>query len=363
MMKGGEEITDDEYLEHCLESIAGDREVTEQTNKTRTFLKRKFPVRKCFTFDRPAGRKKLRELESLRDKDLSEAFIEDADKFVRYIYGRKPKLLPERVAVDGKIFSCMLVQHVDSLTAGAIPDIQDALTRVVEKENKELVRITKAAYSQEMYVLRSKPMSSASFNEKSDQIIQSLMDEFREKVRFDSYHKFENLAKNSLEMIKESSRHKNSKKIFKHCYSVVKKLYDERIRDGSQFFTIGGHQDYREEIEQLKEQYDQECRHLDYKQADWAFMALINERSTTERNIVMEDCKLRKEKDYHNIDQLRREQENQRLEARRKVETFQQQEEVNRERDKEAQRQEFNQRDKALDAYATETRNRLPPGY
>ncbi len=82
------EITADEYLEHCLKSIASSKGWgrTWRSNITREYLKKYFKFRKCFTFDRPTTRRKLNSLEQLEDSELSEDFVEEIKLFTQFVY-------------------------------------------------------------------------------------------------------------------------------------------------------------------------------------------------------------------------------------------------------------------------------------
>ena len=78
----GKEVTADEYLEYSLVSRKGDEEI----NYTRECIKKYFKHRRCFTFDRPASRRKLMMLDQVKDSELSEDFVEEMERFTQFIY-------------------------------------------------------------------------------------------------------------------------------------------------------------------------------------------------------------------------------------------------------------------------------------
>ncbi|XP_053391950.1 guanylate-binding protein 2-like, partial [Mercenaria mercenaria] len=80
----GEEITEDEYLDDCLQTKEVKSLEDEKYNRPRECIKKYFTRRKVFTFDRPAGRSVMRRLDSARDEDLNEDFIQETERFMSY---------------------------------------------------------------------------------------------------------------------------------------------------------------------------------------------------------------------------------------------------------------------------------------
>ena len=52
----GEEVTSDQYLEHCLALRNEKSEAMKRYNRPRLCIRKYFKNRKCFTFDRPVTR-------------------------------------------------------------------------------------------------------------------------------------------------------------------------------------------------------------------------------------------------------------------------------------------------------------------
>ncbi|EGW14061.1 Interferon-induced guanylate-binding protein 2 [Cricetulus griseus] len=82
----GKSITADEYLEHSLTLKKGSDKKSENFNKPRLCIRKFFPKRKCFVFDRPAQRKYLSKLETIREEELSGEFVEQVAEFTSYIF-------------------------------------------------------------------------------------------------------------------------------------------------------------------------------------------------------------------------------------------------------------------------------------
>lgn len=71
-------------------------------NLPRLCIRKFFPKKKCFIFDRPAHRRKLGQLETLHDDELDSEFVQQAASFCSYIFhNSKIKTLPGGIQVNG----------------------------------------------------------------------------------------------------------------------------------------------------------------------------------------------------------------------------------------------------------------------
>ena len=82
----GQEVTSDEYMEHCLQLKEGESEDVKRYNRPRLCVRTYFKTRKCFTFDRPVSKKKMKYLDLFIDSGLSKEFKEEVDAFVEYVH-------------------------------------------------------------------------------------------------------------------------------------------------------------------------------------------------------------------------------------------------------------------------------------
>ena len=86
-----EEMTADEYLEDSLQLRKVTSHVDTEYNAPRICIRKYFKDRKCFTFDRPVTKRKdFKNLENLRDHQLSPDFVEDTTVFLKYIFRESP---------------------------------------------------------------------------------------------------------------------------------------------------------------------------------------------------------------------------------------------------------------------------------
>lgn len=82
----------------------------------RLCIRKFFPKRKCFIFDRPAQRKQLSKLETLREEELCGEFVEQVAEFTSYILSYSSvKTLCGGIIVNGPRKSFFLLLTLTSL--------------------------------------------------------------------------------------------------------------------------------------------------------------------------------------------------------------------------------------------------------
>ncbi|XP_045197030.2 guanylate-binding protein 1-like isoform X2 [Mercenaria mercenaria] len=128
--------TPDDYLEKCLKIKKGNEAKGLKYNAIRVSILQHFQNRKCFVFDRPAGRKMLGRLEELKETELSAEFVEDTSVFLEYMYKCEPKKLMDGSLLNGRMFSCLVEKYTEAICSGDLPCIDDALTIMSRQENQ-----------------------------------------------------------------------------------------------------------------------------------------------------------------------------------------------------------------------------------
>ena len=96
------EVTADQYFEHCLTLLEGNDEDIMRKNEPRRCIRKYFPKRHCFTFERPGNKKTLKILDELTDKDLDSQFVEDTNVFLSYVWNNcKPMAMQNGKQITG----------------------------------------------------------------------------------------------------------------------------------------------------------------------------------------------------------------------------------------------------------------------
>lgn len=82
--------------------LPGNDKKTKSFNAPRLCIRKFFPEKKCFIFDRPAQRKYLVHLEQLPEEDVDPEFREQVEEFCSYILSHsKVKTLSGGITVNG----------------------------------------------------------------------------------------------------------------------------------------------------------------------------------------------------------------------------------------------------------------------
>ncbi|CAO2600296.1 Guanylate-binding protein 1 [Lemmus lemmus] len=147
----GEPISPDEYLENSLKLIQGQKEKEKELNLPRLCIRKFFPKKKCFVFERPVQGKKLGQLESLQDEDLDSDFVEQVTEFCSYVFSSpKVKMLSGGIKVNGPRLKSLVVTYVSTICGGGLPCMENAVLALSQIENAAAVQKAIAHYDQQM---------------------------------------------------------------------------------------------------------------------------------------------------------------------------------------------------------------------
>ncbi|XP_054855171.1 guanylate-binding protein 1-like isoform X2 [Eublepharis macularius] len=147
----GRTITEDEYLENALKLQQGNTEQIQKCNIPRLCIRKFFPSRKCFTFDRPANKRKLHQLEELKEEDLEPDFLEPVINFCEHIWNTsQPKTVPGGRIVSGAMLANLTKNYVEAINSGQVPCLENAVLALAEIENAAAVREAVSRYEELM---------------------------------------------------------------------------------------------------------------------------------------------------------------------------------------------------------------------
>ncbi|XP_060552764.1 guanylate-binding protein 2-like, partial [Ruditapes philippinarum] len=147
----GKECSEDDYFEHCLKGKKTENsKLDEAYNRPRLCIKKYFTKRKAFTFDRPASRKAMKNLEQAKEENLSDDFVNETKKFIAYVYERPAKMLQNKKLVTGRMLLELLNAFVKAIKNGTVPCIDDALTVMSKQENERHAKDAIASFRGEI---------------------------------------------------------------------------------------------------------------------------------------------------------------------------------------------------------------------
>ncbi|XP_036372267.1 guanylate-binding protein 2-like [Megalops cyprinoides] len=142
----GKTITADEYLENALKNI-----VVSDSNNSRKCIQKYFPSQKCFVFDVPASKEKLKIIEELSDEDLHPEFVKQTSEFCNYIIEHSyVKTIKGETKVTGSMFGNLAKIYVDAIRSGQVPCLENAVEALAQIENSAAVEKSHALYWQLM---------------------------------------------------------------------------------------------------------------------------------------------------------------------------------------------------------------------
>uniref|UniRef100_A0A8C0A4L5 GB1/RHD3-type G domain-containing protein n=1 Tax=Bos mutus grunniens TaxID=30521 RepID=A0A8C0A4L5_BOSMU len=239
----GYPITEDEYLENALTLIPGKDPKVQNSNMTRECIRKFFPKRKCFVFDRPTNdRKLLLHVEELSDNQLDVNFQKQSKDFCSYIFTRaKPKTLRGGITVTGGGFGTLVEAYVDAINSGGVPCLENAVITLAEHENSAAVQKAADHYSEQMTQRLNLPTDT----------LQELLEVHAacEKEAIDIFMECSFKDDNFIIQNEEAS--------VKYYEAELKQLSESLMKSisGGTFFVPGGHSLYLEAKNKFEQDY------------------------------------------------------------------------------------------------------------
>uniref|UniRef100_G1QCX5 GB1/RHD3-type G domain-containing protein n=1 Tax=Myotis lucifugus TaxID=59463 RepID=G1QCX5_MYOLU len=258
----GHTITEDEYLENALKFVSGENSKIQHSKMPREYIRKFFPKRKCFTFERPTNNiSLLQHMEGVSENQLESRFQVQTKNFCNYIFtAAKTKTLREGIIVTGNRESPLLqhvLLHFSSCDEAQKPGSWLVSTAVVEN----LAAMQKAAnhFSEQMAQRVNFPTDT----------LQELLDLHtaceREAVAIFMEHSFKDdsqvFQKKLQGIIKKKKKNfllKNEEESLKYCQAQLTQLSEplmEGILRGT-FSVPGGYILYSEEMNKVEQSYE-----------------------------------------------------------------------------------------------------------
>ncbi|CAI9151937.1 unnamed protein product [Rangifer tarandus platyrhynchus] len=256
----GNSITEDEYLENALKLTPDEDPQNQNFNLPRECIRKFFPKRKCFIFDRPAGKKKqLLHLEEMPDNQLDEDFQKQSKDFCSYIYTHaKMKTLKEGITVTGNRLGPLVEAYVNAINSGSVPCLENAVITLAQRENSAAVQKAADHYSDQMDQRLSLPTETLQeLLEVHAACEKEAIAVFMEHSFKDENQDFQKKLVIMIENKKDDFLLQNEEASDRYCQAELKKLSEPlkmSISEGT-FFVPGGHHCYLEARNKLEENY------------------------------------------------------------------------------------------------------------
>uniref|UniRef100_A0A8C8RDJ5 GB1/RHD3-type G domain-containing protein n=1 Tax=Pelusios castaneus TaxID=367368 RepID=A0A8C8RDJ5_9SAUR len=253
----GQEISEDEYLEHALKLKHGSSQETQQYNLPCECIRQFFPDRKCFVFTQPASRRNLARLEELQEAELEPEFQEQMNQFCHHIWETsKPKTIPGGHVVTGAMLGNLAVTYVDAIRSGGVPCLENAVLTLAEIENSAAIRVAAAVYEERLAQKAVLPTQSMTeLLEVHAQCEREALQAFMARSFKDDDRRFQS----ELMEQKQDLCQRNELASSDCCTAALRELSDEldnRISQGD-YAVPGGYQHFLDDQRQVAERYRQ----------------------------------------------------------------------------------------------------------
>ncbi|XP_058391760.1 guanylate-binding protein 1-like [Diceros bicornis minor] len=258
----GQPITADEYLENSLKLKQGTSQKDKNFNLLRLCIRKFFPKKKCFVFDRPTYQKKLGQLEMLHDDELEPEFVQQVAVFCSYIFSNSTtKTLSGGIKVNGPRLENLVLTFVDAISSGDLPCMENAVLTLAQTENSAAVQKAVAHYDKQMSQKVQLPTET----------LQELLDLhrasekeaievfFRSSVK-DEDHLFHKELVDQLEKKWDDFCKQNMKLSSDRCSALLKDIFsplEENVKLGI-YSKPGGYRLFIQKRQELQKKYLQE---------------------------------------------------------------------------------------------------------
>uniref|UniRef100_A0A8C4PNN6 GB1/RHD3-type G domain-containing protein n=1 Tax=Equus asinus TaxID=9793 RepID=A0A8C4PNN6_EQUAS len=254
-------ITSDQYLENALKLIPGEDPQIQNSNVPREYIRKFFPERKCFVFDRPINDKKLlQHIEEASEDQLELDFREQSKNFCSYIFAKaKTKTLREGITVTGNRLENLVVTYVDTINSGGVPCLENSVTTLAERENAAAVQKADDHYREQMAQRVSFPTDTLQellhVHEACEREAIAI---FMEHSFKDDKWEFQAKLLGIIEKNKEAFLLQNEEASVKYCQDELQRLSEPLMESisGGTFSVPGGHKLYLEALNKVKQDYE-----------------------------------------------------------------------------------------------------------
>ncbi|XP_004841372.1 guanylate-binding protein 1 [Heterocephalus glaber] len=255
----GNSISPDAYLENSLKLKQGTSQKDKNFNLPRLCIRKFFPRKKCFIFDRPTHRKKLTKLETLHDDELDSEFVDQVAEFCSYIFSSsRTKTLPGGIEVNGPRLETLVLTYLSAISSGDLPCMENAVLALAQIENSAAVQKALAHYDQQMGQKVQLPTET----------LQELLELHRacEKDAIEIFmkHSFKDVQQHfqkelaaKLEKKRDNFCKRNMKASSDRCSALLQDIFsplEEEVKQGI-YSKPGGYRLLLQKVQDLKKKY------------------------------------------------------------------------------------------------------------
>uniref|UniRef100_A0A8D2AKH7 GB1/RHD3-type G domain-containing protein n=1 Tax=Sciurus vulgaris TaxID=55149 RepID=A0A8D2AKH7_SCIVU len=286
----GQLMTADEYLENSLKTKQGSDQRTQTFNLPRLCIQKFFPTKKCFVFDSPTH-KKLSQLETLQDDELSLEFVQQVAEFSSHIFTKsKIKTLPGGIKVTGPRLENLVLTYVSAINSGDLPCMENAVLALAQRENSAAVQKALAHYDELM--VRKVQLPTETLQELLDLHMASereAIETFTKNSFKDEDQSFQKELQTLLDAKQKDICKQNEEASSDRCSVLLQDIFgplEEEVKQGL-YSKPGGHHLYLQKTEELKKKYHQQPRKG--TQAEEALQKYLKSKESVSNAVLQTD--------------------------------------------------------------------------
>ncbi|XP_061102697.1 guanylate-binding protein 1-like [Conger conger] len=315
----GQTVTADEYLDNSLKLVKGKSRQAAYSNGPRECIRNYFPTRKCFVFDQPASKEKLRIIDKLTDADLDPAFVQQTLDFCSYIFKQsREKTITGGYTVTGQMLGNLAVTYVDAIRSGSVPCLENAVAALSQIENSAAVEESFALYRRllgERVKLHTETQEELSTVQ--DVCLKEALQLFMKRSFKDEDQSYQ---KGLMERIRDEYDGKCSENAVlsqTHCIALLQQLWNNLDHDS--FMKPGGYADYRVQLDSIIQTYRatpgkgvqaEQALEIFMKEKNDVGSSILNaDRNLSEQERKLQEEEARAEMERFKAEVARREQE------------------------------------------------------
>ncbi|XP_031825226.1 guanylate-binding protein 6-like [Sarcophilus harrisii] len=305
----GRPITSDQYLENALKLSINKYHRFEMADLSRQCIRKFFPKRNCFVFDRPTKDKSLLAcLQDVPDRQLEPLFRNQIDCFCYYILSSaKPKTLSGGIKINGRRLGKLLETYVRAISSGDVPCLENAVMSLAQTEGPDAVQKAVKYYMEQMALKVDFPTETLQdlLRVHTECEKEALLIFTRDSVK--GYLKVQKKLMQILETKKDGFICQNEELSTEYCQTQLEHLSQslrEAISKGT-FSVPGGYNRFKKKREEIINNYYQMPRKG--LKADEVLQKFLQLLSVMEDYILQTDQALSAQEKVLEVEQIKRE--------------------------------------------------------
>ncbi|XP_035275266.1 guanylate-binding protein 1-like [Anguilla anguilla] len=314
----GEAVTADEYLENSLKPKNGSSRAVALSNDARECIRNYFPERKCFVFDQPGSKEKLKLLDQLADSELDPQFMKQTSDFCSYIFScSKVKTVKSGITATGSLLGNLAVTYVDAIRSGNVPCLENAVAALSQIENSVAVEESFALYRQllgervKLHTKTQKELSSA-----HDGCLKEALQLFMKRSFKDEDQKYQAALMERVKNAYEEKCAENEEMSRNHCAALLLQLEQGMDMDPVEaYMKPGGYQGFKGQLNKLVKLYRR--KPAKGVKAEEALANYLSEKNRLGKIILTTDEKMSEQQKHLKEQRAQLEEEKQRAAAAR----------------------------------------------